>query len=89
MGKLPRVGVEEREPGSNLESSCTQETRSQEPTMRKRRACGNLGGNSLRAGWRELGDQWDLGKDLGRGQVLETLRVHSISDAGLEGDGTD
>lgn len=57
--------------------------------MRKRGAHGIPGGNILRVWWRELGDQWDLGKDLGRGQVLETLRGHSIRDAGLKGYGTD
>lgn len=55
--------------------------------MRKRGAHGIPRGTSLRGWWRELGDQWDLGKDLGRGQTLEALRGHSIRDAGLEGDG--
>lgn len=75
------------EPGSSLESSSTQETRRQEPTMRKRGAHGVPQGSILRAWWRELDGQWDLGKDSGRGQVLETLRGRSIRDAGLKGDG--
>lgn len=81
--------AEEGEPGSSLESSSTQETRSQEPTTRQRGAHGIPGRKILRAWRRELGDQWNLGKDLGRGQVPETLRGHSILDTGLKGDGTD
>lgn len=88
MGTLPRVGGEEREAGSSLKSSSTQETGSQEPTMRERGARGIPGGNSLGAWCGESGDHWDLGEDLGRGQVLETLRGTSIYHAGLKGDGT-